>query len=110
MRGLEEFADALAKGEKITRKFRCHRVILDLHAVPYSCDQVKETRALLKVSQAIFAQFLGVKPATIRSWEQGRNHPPDMACRFMDEIRRHPDHFRRILRKSIRVTRPSGAK
>jgi DNA-binding transcriptional regulator YiaG len=103
-RALLEFADALERGKKITRKFKCHKVILNLHPVPYSPAKVKATRKLIRASQDIFAQFLGVSPGALRAWEQGRQPPPDMACRFMDEIQRNPDYFRRIMREAVRVT------
>jgi putative transcriptional regulator len=54
---------------------------------------VKQTRALLGASQAVFANFLGVSVKTVRAWEQGVNTPSAMACRFMDEIRRDPKHW-----------------
>jgi putative transcriptional regulator len=54
---------------------------------------VKETRKLIRASQAIFAQFLGVSLSAVRDWEQGIKPPGGAACRIMDEIRRNPDYF-----------------
>jgi putative transcriptional regulator len=54
---------------------------------------VKKTRQALAASQTVFAKFLGVSVRTVRSWEQGINIPSDIACRFMDEIRRDPSHL-----------------
>jgi DNA-binding transcriptional regulator YiaG len=102
-RGLKEFADALNSGESISAKLTCRKIILDLHPVPYDPKTVKATRLLLGASQGVFAQFLGVKPSAIRSWEQGRQEPSNMACRFMDEIQRNPEYWRKRLRESIRV-------
>lgn len=62
---------------------------------------VKRSRRLLRVSQALFAQFIGVSPSSVRSWEQGANRVPGMACRFMDEVNRHPAHWRRRLHESM---------
>lgn len=103
VRGFNELADALAKGEKISEKFTCRKVVLDLRPVPYNPQAVKATRKLLRASQVVFAQFLGVKPSTVRSWEQGRQLPSDMACRFMDEIQHNPEYYRKRLRESVRV-------
>ena len=58
--GLREFTEALENDERITEKFTCRKVTLDLLPVPYSPKTVKTTRKLLMVSQGVFAQFLGV--------------------------------------------------
>jgi putative transcriptional regulator len=101
--GLSELAAALAKNEKISAQFRCRKVVLDLHPMPYSPKAVKAARKLLGASQTMFAQFLGVKTTTVQSWEQGRQSPSDMACRFLDEIQLKPDYFRERFRSSIKV-------
>lgn len=101
--GFNELADALAGGKKITEVFTCRKIILDLRPVPYPPKAVRATRRLLRCSQAVFAQFLGVKVTTVRKWEQGLQPPGDMACRFMDEIQRNPDYWRQRLRDSVTV-------
>lgn len=98
--GLEGLAKDLESGADISKKYTCRRVVLDLHPTQYSAEQVKATRVLLQASQPLFAQFLGVSPQTVRSWEQGKAHPQDIACRFMDEIQRNPDYYRRRLVES----------
>lgn len=103
VRGLSELSSALANNETITEKFTCRKIILDLRPIPYPPNAVKATRRLLRVSQAMFAQFLGVKASTVRAWEGGRSTPQDIACRFMDEIQRNPDYWRKRLRESIQV-------
>jgi putative transcriptional regulator len=101
--GLREFTEALENDEPLAEKFTCRKVTLDLLPVPYSPKAVKATRKLLMVSQGVFAQFLGVSVKTVRAWEQGRTTVGDMACRFMDEIQRSPEYWRKRLRESIRV-------
>lgn len=93
--GLESFADSLEAGEDVTAKFNCHKVVLDLQPTPYSKELVKKTRNLLKTSQSIFAQFLGVSVRTVQAWERGEKTPSDMACRFMDEIRTKPEYWQK---------------
>ena len=101
--GLNEFADALEGGnEDELQKFTCHRVILDLKPEPYSPEKVKTTRDMLSASQQLFAKFLGASVKTVRSWEQGIAEPNPMACRFMDEIRRNPDFYRKRLQESVK--------
>ena len=99
--GFVELKDRLRNGE--IEKLTCRKVVLDLHPVPYSPETVIATRRMLKISQSVFAQFIGVKTSTIRAWEQGRNPPPDIACRFMDEIQRNPEYWRKRIATSIRV-------
>jgi DNA-binding transcriptional regulator YiaG len=102
-RGFEALSAALAANDPIAEKFTCRKVTLDLQLIPYPPNMVAATRKLLRVSQPVFAQFLGVKPSTVKSWEQGRQTPPDIACRFMDEIQRNPEYWRERLRSSIIV-------
>jgi putative transcriptional regulator len=102
LRGLKEFTDSL-KEDNVTTKLTCRKVTLDLQPPAYTPKAVRDTRKTLKVSQAVFAQFLGVKPTAVRSWEQGRQAPSEMARRFMDEIRRNPEYWRTRLSESIRV-------
>jgi putative transcriptional regulator len=101
--GLREFTEALEKGEQITERFTCRTVMLDLMPVPYGPEAVKATRKLLGASQGIFAQFLGVSAKSVCAWEQGVNTPSDIACRFMDEIQRNPDFWRKRLRESVTI-------
>lgn len=107
---LKEFADALESGEDVSAKFTCRQVVLNLVAEPYDPKLVRQTRAILNVSQGIFAQFLGVSIDTVQAWESGVNAPMDMACRFMDEIRHDPQHWRKRLLDSIsqKVERVAG--
>ncbi len=102
LEGLEDFVGALEMGSDLDGRFTCHRVKLDLKPETYNADKVKAIRRLLKVSQALFAKFLGVSVKTVRSWEQGLSEPSKIACRFMDEIQREPDHYRMRLVKSLR--------
>ncbi|MFO0917192.1 MAG: helix-turn-helix domain-containing protein [Planctomycetaceae bacterium] len=100
--GFEDLATEIRKDKtKVASKFTCHRLALDLSPEPYSADLVKRTRKILGASQAVFAQFLGVSPNTVRAWEQGINTPRDSACRLMDEIRHNPAYFEQRLRDSI---------
>lgn len=110
---LADFAEALECGEDIPKKYSCRKVVLDLSPTPYSSELVLETRKVLQVSQAVFAQFLGVATKTVSSWEQGIREPDKLACRFMDEIRNDPEHWQNRLRELIRPrwngTRPESS-
>jgi len=53
------------------------------------------------LSQALFAQFLGVSIATVQAWEQGVKAPAKMACRCMDEMLRDPAQWQRRVRQCM---------
>lgn len=105
--GLQEFTEALENDSPITENFTCRTVTLDLRPLSYGPKKVKATRKLLMVSQGLFAQFLGVSVRSIRAWEQGENTPSEMACRFMDEIHKNPEYWRKRLRESIKIKHPN---
>jgi putative transcriptional regulator len=100
--GLEEFVADLKSDASIAKKYTCRRVVLDLIPHAYTAELVRATRLQLKASQQIFARFLGVSVKTVRAWEQGKT-PSDMACRFMDEIQRNPEYWRKRLRESTKT-------
>lgn len=101
VRDLKKLNAVVASGEGVCDKFTCNRVILNLQPRDYTPEMVKEIRRTLRMSQAIFAQFLGVSPSTIKSWEQGQNPVPGVACRFFDEINSEPERWRERVRESI---------
>jgi putative transcriptional regulator len=101
--GLNEFSEAIERDALDPKRFTCRTVELNVEPSKYSAKMVRATRQLLRASQAVFAQFLGVSVKTVRSWEQGINTPKDVAARFLDEIRRNPDYWRARIRESIVV-------
>ena len=52
---------------------------------------VREIRHTLSVSQAIFAQMLGVSASTVRAWEQGKREPEGPARRLLQIAESHPE-------------------
>lgn len=102
LEGLEGLVSDLKGDAPLPDKYTCRRLVLDLERQAYGPKEVVATRVLLNASQALFAQFLGVSPKTVRSWEQGKT-PSDMACRFMDEIQRNPEYWRERLRQAAKV-------
>ena len=52
---------------------------------------IREIRQKLSVSQAIFAQMLGVSASTVRAWEQGRREPEGPARRLLQVAEAHPE-------------------
>jgi DNA-binding transcriptional regulator YiaG len=99
-------ARATLRRRKLTMpEFNSRLNVLDVKQTAYNGVTVRQTRGLLGVSQPIFAQFLGLSPKTVRSWEQDQSKPSEMACRFFDEIRRDPKYWQKRM-KSMIVPRP----
>jgi len=99
VRRLKDFSDALEESTDIPERFTCRSIRLNLKPQPYGPELVKETRALLGASQAIFAEFLGISTSTLQDWEQGLKSPKKIACRLMDEIRCNPEYWLARLRE-----------
>ncbi len=92
------FAEAIAlmqTGDPMERHFTVRTYDVEFTPRPYGPDDVRRVRALLGMSQILFARFLGVDANTVRSWEQGTRPPSAIARRFMDEIEGDPEHWRR---------------
>ena len=103
---LKSFRDDLrADPASIPDKYTCHKTVLELDPHTYGAADVKRVRAMLSVSQTLFAQYIGVSPSTVRSWERGESPPSGVACRLMDEITASPDHFRTRLRGMLKPKR-----
>jgi putative transcriptional regulator len=100
--GLSQLLDDLKGDAPLPDRYTCRRVVLDLEPHSYSAADVKATRLLLGVSQALFAKLLGVSAKTVQAWESGKT-PSDMAARFMDEIRGNPEYWRGRLRQSAKL-------
>jgi DNA-binding transcriptional regulator YiaG len=98
---LTEFRDTIRAKILLDQKFTVRTVEIDLKPSPYAAVDVQKTRAILNVSQANFAAFLGVDVKPVHSWEQGAEQPSPIVCRFMDEIAHSPEHWRKRLRQSI---------
>jgi len=79
MQGLTE-ALAHAKGEVVPD--------LKLH-IPVQVD-VSAIRHRTGLSQAAFSRRIGVSPATLRNWEQGRRNPEGPARVLLAMLERNP--------------------
>lgn len=97
---LTAFTKALESEAAVSDKFTVRTIRLNLQPTSYDPADVRKTRDLLKLSQPLFAKFLGVAVQTVRAWEQGDNIPSDMACRFLDEINRDPTYWQRRLQSA----------
>lgn len=48
--------------------------------------EIKRVRISQKVSQPVFAEYLGVSPSTVKKWESGEKRPSRMALRFLHTV------------------------
>jgi putative transcriptional regulator len=94
---LQEVADALQASESLEKRFTVRRYHLKVAPRTYGPDDVRRVRESLRLSQPLFAQFLGASLAAVRSWEQGKRPPSLMARRFLEEIEAEPLYWRKRL-------------
>ena len=50
----------------------------------YSNDEIRSIRNKAGMTQAIFANYLGVSKKTVEAWETGRTHPTGPAYRLIE--------------------------
>ena len=60
--------------------------------------QVKTIRRQLHTSQVQFAHLIGVSPATLRNWEQGRTYPEGAARALLQVAAKQPTAVLNALR------------
>ena len=60
--------------------------------------EVKAIRKKFRVSQAQFAYIIGVSPATLRNWEQGRTYPEGAARVLLKVAAKRPQSILEALR------------
>ncbi len=57
---------------------------------PMPGKEVLRLRKRLALSQAVFARYLNVTPATVRSWEQGARRPGKAALKLLHIVKKEP--------------------
>jgi DNA-binding transcriptional regulator YiaG len=93
LKRLGDFAETPKTTSKISEKYTCRTVKLNLEPQSYEPEQVRKMRRILNAIQRIFAEFLGVSVRVVQDWEQGLKPPHGSACGIMDEIRRNPQYW-----------------
>ena len=74
----------------------------------HGAGSVRAIRKSLNLSQAVFAQLLGVSPALVRAWEIGSRVPAPIARRLLDQVRQHPSSFAGLVHRPA-ATPPRAA-
>jgi DNA-binding transcriptional regulator YiaG len=93
---LQEITDALDSGKPLHEHFTIREVEI-VEPGEYDADAIRQTRAKVGVSQAVFAQLVGVSTILEQSWEQGKRFPDATARRLLDEINREPRRWLKML-------------
>lgn len=70
------------------KTLRTHKV--SVKPVTMTPDEVKALREKLKLSQAVFAQYLHTGVTTLQNWEQGLAKPNKQAILLMKMVERNP--------------------
>ncbi|EFB2663590.1 TPA: helix-turn-helix domain-containing protein, partial [Escherichia coli] len=70
------------------KTLRTHKV--SAKPVTMTPDEVKAVREKLKLSQAVFAQYLHTGVTTLQNWEQGLAKPNKQAILLMKMVERNP--------------------
>jgi putative transcriptional regulator len=89
MHSLRELARAIEDGVTLEERFTVRTVSIP-EPGKYPPAAVKRLRAKLGMSQAVFAELLGVSRVWVQGWERGVRHPSALARRLMDTIRANP--------------------
>lgn len=63
---------------------------------------IRDTRAKLRCSRAVFARRLRINERTLEKWEQGRSKPNPQAAALILLVRRYPDTLDRLEKVSSR--------
>jgi putative transcriptional regulator len=92
-----ETFEILLETARVLRRKRRERVARLLgagrptaRAVPPAAVDVRAVRQLTGLSQADFAELLGIELSTLRNWEQGRRQPTGPAQALLRAIRNDP--------------------
>jgi putative transcriptional regulator len=89
MHSLRELAKAIEEAAPLEQRFTVRTVDIP-EPGKYSPAAVKKLRARLGMSQAVFAELLGVSRIWLQGWERGVRRPTPLARRLMDTIQANP--------------------
>ena len=92
MAGMRELVQMMDQGKTPEQMFTVKTVEIPDPSV-YRAKQIRELRESLSVSQAVFAQLLGVSLILVKSWERGARQPSPIARRLLDTIKANPSRW-----------------
>ena len=65
----------------------------------YSNEDIKKIRNNAGMTQAVFANYMGVSPKTVEAWELGRTHPTGPAYRLLDILAENKEDSLSFIKK-----------
>lgn len=92
---LAEGFDALAEGRAGKRTLRTHTPKAG-PVIPPAAEELVALRETLKLSRAVFADYLRTNVRTLENWEQGRAKPNAQAAVLIRMVQRFPDTVKRL--------------
>ncbi len=93
----EELCEAVREGGRILRGEQ--KPSRSFTVTPVN---IRRTRSRLHLSQARFAGLIGVPPATLLNWEQGRTYPDGPARALLTVVSREPEAVLRALHPDVK--------
>jgi putative transcriptional regulator len=89
LQSLRELADAVEQNVPLEQRFTVRTVTIPAPG-HYSPKAIRKLRHDLGMSQAVFAELLGVSRIWVQGWERGVRQPSALARRLLDTIRANP--------------------
>lgn len=89
---------------KLPEVLTVRKVKLNLRPHEFKGRELKSIRERLRVSQAVFAEYLGVSTSTLQDWEQDVSSVSGPTCRLLEEISRDFPLWSRRIRDLAEVT------
>ncbi len=87
---INDIANGLHRVEIINKKTLRELTDDDLpELIEYTGEEIQEIRKHQKLSQAVFAKYLNVSPALIRSLEQGKRHAHGAILKLLNIVNKH---------------------
>jgi len=99
---IRKIFDELMQGMADMKRHRHGKITLRRHTVNIDplpnvdAKFIRETRAKLRCSRAVFARRLRINERTLEKWEQGRAKPNPQAAALMLLVRNYPDTLARL--------------
>lgn len=84
-------------GEKLLQAVREMKAAQAARITTFAMNEIIAARQSTGLSQAEFADVLGISKRTLQEWEQGRRKPSGAARTLIGIARRHPDVVREAL-------------
>jgi DNA-binding transcriptional regulator YiaG len=94
---VHKLCDAIDGGMSLDEAARVRTTSIELKPPVIGPEDVRAVRESLGLSQAMFADYLGVGLSTVRRWEQGQVILPGVARRFLGDVRDDPSYWRKKL-------------